>query len=77
MMIIIILVSIDLAEHSGLTQQIKSNVGVRWKGKTEVPRQKPLWTEKRTNKLSPHMMAGQTKSNSCHIGRRRVLSALW
>ena len=36
--------------------QIKSNVGFRGEGKTEVPGEKPLGAEKRTNKLGPHMM---------------------
>ena len=35
--------------------QIESNVGFRGEGKTGGPGEKPLGTEQRTNKLSPHM----------------------
>ena len=37
------------------TNQIKSNVGFWWEGKTGVPGGKPLIAEYRTNKLNPRM----------------------
>ena len=58
----------DLAEHSCFTnwgdfkstqsQQIKSNVGFWWKGKTGAVRTlgKTSKTEKRTNKLNPQTL---------------------
>ena len=36
------------------TNEIKSNVGFWWEGKTGVPGKKPLMS-RRTNKLNPHM----------------------
>ena len=41
------------------SQQIKSNVGFWWEGKTGVPGEKPLRTEWGTNKLNSHMAASQ------------------
>ena len=47
------------------------------RGKPKYP-DKNLSEQRREPTNSVHiMMAGQTKSNSCHIGKRRVLSALW
>lgn len=57
----------DLAEHTSFTNwgyyksnwitTSESNVGVR--GENWTSRKKPLRTEKRTSKLSPHMTAGR------------------
>ena len=41
------------------SQQIKSNVDFWCEGKTGLPKEKPLKTEQRTNKFSPHMTAGR------------------
>ena len=43
-------------------------------GKSGVPGEKLLWTEKRTNKLYPHMTPS-LESNPSHIGGRPVLSS--
>ena len=64
----------DLAEHSGFmniieetsyksnwitTYCIKSNVSLLWEVKTRVPVQKPLRTEQKSIKVSPHVTMGQ------------------
>ena len=72
---------VHLAKHRGSSNwgdrklnqhksnQIKSNVGIWWEGKTGVPVENPLGAEWRTNKLNP-------QSNPGHIGGRPVLSPL-
>ena len=41
-------------------------------GKTEVPGEKPLGAEKRTNKLNPHMAAGKRSRATLHCGKRKL-----
>ena len=59
--------------------QIKSKIGFCGKGKTGVPREKPLGAEKRTNQINPHMTpsrSGNEPRRHWCVGVRQVLSPL-
>jgi len=72
-------VSVDLAGHScssnwkdskwTKSQEIKSNFYFRWVGRADLPREKLLWGQHKTNKLNLHT-ASRPKSpyRACTIG---------